>query len=98
MKKVLFILFVVIILVLIGFVVVKFFLPKDDKETVEDNIPIMNQFDKKIVYGISGSLLDLEVIRDDCDKRGGIFDECGTTCASNAKACDTVCALTCEGF
>ena len=57
--------------------------------------PIAGRFENKIVYGVVSEGVDVARLRQDCAKRGGRFDECGSACAPDA-ICASVCAFTCE--
>lgn len=59
------------------------------------HVPIQAQFENKIVYGTNGSL-DVEELKDDCRRRSGRFNECGSVCGPKEEICIQVCAFTCE--
>jgi hypothetical protein len=48
----------------------------------------------KIVYKID-DISTLAVCQRDCDKRNGLFQECGNICEPGAQACVEVCGVTC---
>lgn len=58
-------------------------------------VVVQESFGNKIVYATDNNA-DIEALRRDCSDRQGIFNECGTMCASDATVCATVCAYTCE--
>ena len=58
-------------------------------------VPILNTFEDKVVYGTDSSL-DQDALRADCNVRGGVFQECGSMCPSDAEVCAAVCAFTCD--
>jgi len=52
---------------------------------------------KKIIYRTNRSNpQENDNARKDCERRGGQFHPCGSTCAPNAEVCTQECALTCE--
>lgn len=57
-------------------------------------IPIFVEFDEKVVYTTDQSV-DKEALQKDCQKRGGKFRECGSSCKTG-DVCAAVCAFTCE--
>lgn len=57
--------------------------------------PIMVTYDNKIVYTTDMDT-DPEPLREDCRRRGGIFNECGDICPPGTFICEQVCAYTCE--
>ena len=59
-------------------------------------VPIANIFNNKVVYGIGLSQDLLPLLKQDCQQRGGTFQECGSPCGSNEQYCIAVCAFTCE--
>lgn len=59
------------------------------------NVNIKASYRNKVVYG-SNPDLSVEDLRDDCEARGGSFNECGSACGPEADACIEVCAYTCE--
>ncbi|MFP4514474.1 MAG: hypothetical protein ACLFNO_00520 [Parcubacteria group bacterium] len=61
----------------------------------DKNIDIKASYSNKIVYG-SNSDLGIEELRDDCQRRGGTFNECGSACGPEAEGCIEVCTYTCE--
>lgn len=58
-------------------------------------VPILYEYLNKVVYTMNVNA-DIESYQNDCDSRGGTFNQCGTVCESSAEACIGVCALTCE--
>ena len=60
-----------------------------------NNISIKAEFDGKIVYGTNQDS-NVEALQGDCSRREGVFNECGSPCASDAEMCINVCAFTCE--
>ncbi|MBN1495049.1 hypothetical protein JW911_04960 [Candidatus Peregrinibacteria bacterium] len=54
---------------------------------------ISNEFENKIVYNMNA---DIKMLQEDCKKRGGEFNECGSPCAPDAEICIMMCAFTCE--
>jgi hypothetical protein len=66
--------------------------------TIEkSNIKIMNDFGNRIIYSISIPE-DLAPYKQDCSRRGGKFNECGSPCSDESEVCIAVCALTCENL
>ncbi|OGX07727.1 MAG: hypothetical protein A2Z88_06690 [Omnitrophica WOR_2 bacterium GWA2_47_8] len=64
----------------------------------KSSVPIMNTFKNKIVYTMDSSA-DVEPLKEDCKKRGGEFNLCGSTCDESEDetiACAAVCAFTCD--
>ncbi|MBX4211173.1 MAG: hypothetical protein KW806_00010 [Candidatus Yanofskybacteria bacterium] len=60
-------------------------------------VPVQNDYGSKIVYTTETDG-DQTSFREDCAKRGGQFNACGSPCAADADFCIQVCALTCEGL
>lgn len=59
-------------------------------------VPAEDRFDGTIVYGVNPSV-PLDRLREDCVRRGGTLNTCGSPCAPAAGVCAQVCAVTCEG-
>jgi hypothetical protein len=51
------------------------------------------EYDGKVVYTYEALP---SVIQKDCAERGGVFNECGSSCAPDAQICTKECAFTCE--
>ena len=58
------------------------------------NVPIQAEFSNKIVYAVNDGT-DSSALKNDCSKRGGVFNECGSVC-DEGDVCIRVCAFTCE--
>ena len=50
----------------------------------------------KIIYGMDDGEKYLDLIRQDCQRRGGRFSTCGSPCGLDDKQCITLCAYTCK--
>ncbi|MBD3330446.1 oxidoreductase [Candidatus Peregrinibacteria bacterium] len=61
--------------------------------TQNNNVKIKNTFSEKIVYGQENAIEDMI---NDCEKRNGIFENCGSGCPKSAEVCATVCVPICE--
>lgn len=59
------------------------------------NVPVMKAFAGKIVYTTDMDM-DTAPFREDCERMGGEFNECGDVCPPGADMCAQVCAYTCE--
>jgi len=61
------------------------------------DIPIQAEFSNKIVYSMD-SLIDSTAFKEDCAKRGGRFNSCGSMCDDSKPEIDCVdaCVNTCE--
>ena len=60
-------------------------------------VPIASDFGSTIVYGVDRSLPE-GPLRDDCARRGGTFNTCGSPCPPGTEMCAQVCAFTCENI
>ncbi len=58
-------------------------------------VPVQSRFDNKIVYTTDQSA-DVTLLREHCLQEGGIFNACGSPCASDEEMCIAVCAFTCD--
>lgn len=67
----------------------------DEKKNDTEKVPISAEFENKIVYGTEANM-NTDALKNDCSKRGGEFNECGTVCGPGAQVCTNVCAYTCE--
>lgn len=73
-----------------------FFLQEEKAQDGRQNgVPIAAQFGGKIVYTTDQSA-DVSALQAHCADAGGVFNECGTTCAPDAQLCASMCAFTCE--
>lgn len=93
-KKILSSLLIVVLLIIVGVVAIYYFTGVKNKGNQKE-IPIEKQFEDKIVYTTNLDY-DKKLLKNDCDNRGGTFNECGSICDSDAAACAQVCAYTCE--
>ncbi|QQR83220.1 PQQ-dependent sugar dehydrogenase [Candidatus Peregrinibacteria bacterium] len=59
----------------------------------EPIVPIQQDLPEKIVYDFSADLSEAKL---DCQKRNGIFNECGSPCGPDADFCIQVCVPVCE--
>ncbi len=57
--------------------------------------PLGNILEDKIIYGMDAPN-GTAVFEQDCREKGGVFNTCGSSCASDAEVCAAVCAYTCE--
>lgn len=62
---------------------------------IETEIPVLNVYEGKIVY-TTDMQADPKPFREDCQRRGGVFNACGDVCEPGASFCAEVCAYTCE--
>ena len=81
-------------------VIVSVILGLKEQQNKADQLPpqsidFISECSNKIVYTLDSSL-DIKPYQDDCQKRGGRFNTCGTVCSEKGEAVITVCALTCE--
>jgi hypothetical protein len=67
-----------------------------NQEPQTDGVPIQSRFPGKIVYLSSSANASESDFRNDCRKRGGVFNQCGSVCAPDAEICIQICAFTCE--
>lgn len=58
-------------------------------------VSVEAEFSSKIVYTTNTATNTASFIQD-CDQRGGTFNDCGSICAPDAEMCAEVCAYTCE--
>lgn len=58
-------------------------------------IQLQAKFADKVVYTADQSV-DVEPLKQDCARRGGTFNNCGSPCTTDAEVCVEVCAFTCE--
>jgi hypothetical protein len=62
----------------------------------QNEVPVEAEFAGKVVY-TTDAAFDQEILSEDCDRRGGWFNECGSVCDDTKDTtCVTVCAFTCE--
>lgn len=61
------------------------------------NVPITSDYGTKIVYTTDLTTATSSLIAH-CERQGGTFNECGTTCEPGAAVCAQVCAYTCENI
>lgn len=66
------------------------------QEIVIGDVPIMDRFPEKIVYGDNLGELDEVVLTAHCEREGGTFNSCGSVCSVEAEMCTEQCAFTCE--
>ena len=59
-----------------------------------DEVPIKFRYETKIVY----DNFDIVTLKNDCDKRGGTFNECGLVCDVDPGTCIEMCVRTCENI
>lgn len=64
-------------------------------DDTSNNIPIQGTYNTKVVYTTDAEA-DTAALRNDCQVRGGTFNECGTICEPGAEICADVCAFTCD--
>lgn len=79
------------ILIVVGLLVLVF-VNKDDDSS---NIPVLAQYEDKIVYTTDLSV-NKDILIENCSGLGGEFDTCGTPCAPNEEVCTAVCSYTCD--
>jgi hypothetical protein len=93
-KKALYIILAVVVLVALYYFIgpVK---EVNESPTPGDELPIEEDFGSKIVY-TTNTDLDAGPFEADCEARGGVFNDCGTTCEPEAEFCAEVCAYTCD--
>lgn len=70
--------------------------PEDITKPDTSGIVITSLYKDKIVYTTTAT--DPAPFKEDCDKRGGTFNECGSPCGPDAEFCIEVCAYTCENL
>ena len=60
-----------------------------------DEIPVLAQYENKVVYTTDLSF-SKDVLIENCSELGGEFNTCGTPCAPDEVVCTAVCAYTCD--
>lgn len=63
----------------------------------EEEIPIRSAYDNKVVYTTDMSY-GTDVLKNDCQARGGTFNACGSICSPEMSICTDVCAYTCDSI
>ena len=58
-------------------------------------IPIEAMFDDRVIYTTDANANTI-ALRNDCAKRNGRFNTCGSACGPDVEVCIDVCAFTCE--
>jgi hypothetical protein len=70
-----------------------------DEDNDGSDAPVYKEYGGKVVYGFGKGLSEkVQLLRMDCEKRGGEFGVCGDICAPDASGCAEVCAYTCEAL
>lgn len=69
--------------------------PVELPATPPAEISFLDEFPNKVVYTMDINS-DRAVFQEDCEKRGGVFNPCGSVCPPGAEMCILVCAYTCE--
>jgi glucose/arabinose dehydrogenase len=67
----------------------------DDDQLTSAEVEVKEAYPEKIVYQQNPEL-DLADYQQDCEERGGVFNECGSVCPEAAEICIEVCGYTCE--
>ncbi|MFA7662733.1 MAG: Gmad2 immunoglobulin-like domain-containing protein [Patescibacteria group bacterium] len=65
------------------------------KETENLTIEVKEMISDKVVYQANDQI-SLDKYQADCQNRGGNFNDCDTSCASDAQTCSMSCVYTCE--
>lgn len=81
----------------LGWLLYVFSFDDDATKSPRAEIPLLQGYEGKVVYTTDLSF-NRQKLEDDCQTRGGEFNNCGTTCAPDAAACVQVCAYTCENI
>ena len=89
------IIFLILGLIIIGIIVYWVSAREAVAPTDTAIIPIEQEFSGKIVYTTDMGF-DKKALANDCAKRGGQFNECGSVCETKEEMCIDVCAYTCE--
>ncbi len=96
MGKVIFvILFFAVIIYIVYTLIIGVIEETDQKHNAE--VPILREFETKIVY-TTNLTIDMSTVEEDCRKRKGTFNTCGTICDVDDDSCFKTCALTCENI
>ena len=80
------------VIVIIVVIPTLFFLSEKNEE---GNIPILAEYEDKIVYTTDISY-NKEILENNCSELGGKFNVCDSPCATDAEMCTQVCAYTCD--
>lgn len=70
--------------------------PYEPNSTGTNINEIENIFKDKVVYGTGLEDKDPQPYKENCEARGGTFNECGSPCDPEADFCIEVCAYTCD--
>ncbi len=65
------------------------------RDEQEDEVAIEKRYENKLVYTTDVENANEYIYREDCEQRGGTFNECGDVCPKDADLCAQVCAFTC---
>ncbi|MDD2646602.1 MAG: hypothetical protein PHV78_02010 [Patescibacteria group bacterium] len=95
MRRTIFTILIVTVIVLVGLFLAYRILKKGFDEVETSKVPIMSQCKNKIVYTLDMDA-DKMLLQEDCLSRRGYFNLCGSVCSAKGRPTITVCAYTCE--